>query len=199
MTDDKGYRVPVKSERRICLIVVDLQNCFFDEDRPRTPEDDAAIGVVAKTVKAFNENSRDIFVVKHIGSHKEGPSDDRLVEEIRNLVPREFTGKFHMGAFQDTCLADLIKSKGYDSAIICGAYTEYCVMASYWSALEHDIAPFLLAGGTVPYRQEMRAHSEAICYTFTYEDAVENLTNPDVQIRVPSLAERMRRKYWYVN
>ena len=43
------YKVPTKPERRMCLVVIDMQECFFEEEGSKEKNKEA-IGNIAKAI-----------------------------------------------------------------------------------------------------------------------------------------------------
>lgn len=192
------YKVPEKHERRMCLIVVDMQECFFEEDDTKE-KNRAAIDNIAKAIRSFREHGRDVFIIRYLGDTHSEKEDKTIIKEIGDISGLQIVDKYHMSAFQNTNLADLMINKGYDSVLICGAYADHCVMSTYWSAYEHDMSPFILSGAVIAYTEENLAAALKICMTFTMEEMEENLRTTKIEPGSGSTTNRMKRKYWYLN
>ena len=147
------YKVPTKPERRMCLIVIDMRECFFEEDDSKE-KNRKAIDNIAKAIRSFREHDRDVFIIRYLGDTHSEKEDKTIIKEIGDISGLQIVDKYHMSAFQNTNLADLMTYKGYDSVLICGAYADHCVMATYWSAYEHDMSPFILSDAVIAYREE---------------------------------------------
>ena len=181
------------------LIVVDMQNCFFDDDKDSRITYKGEIENIARVIKLFHENSRDVFVIKYVGETHSISKDMNLMKELGELEPCTIVEKRHMSAFQNTPIVDMIIEKGYDSALVCGAYAEYCVMATYWGAQLADISSYLLSGGVIGYTKEGQDAAETLCSTYTMDDVLENMRTATIDPEYNRTNNRMRRKYWYVN
>ena len=192
------YKVPEKPQRRMCLIVVDMQECFFEEDDAKEKNRDA-IDNIAKAIRSFREHGRDVFIIRYLGDTHSEKEDKTIIKEIGDISGLQIVDKYHMSAFQNTNLADLMINKGYDSVLICGAYADHCVMSTYWSAYEHDMSPFILSGAVIAYTEENLAAALKICMTFTMEEMEENLRTTKIEPGSGSTTNRMKRKYWYLN
>ena len=70
------YKVPEKHERRMCLIVVDMQECFFEEDDAKE-KNRAAIDNIAKAIRSFREHGRDMFIIGYLGDTHSEKEDKR--------------------------------------------------------------------------------------------------------------------------
>ena len=198
MSAEPDYKVPTKAQRKVCLIVVDMQNCFFNDDESSKITYKQEIENIAEAIRLFHEHSRDVFVIKYVGETHSISKDMNFIEELGELNPCTVIEKHHMSAFQNTQLPDLIIERGYDTALICGAYAEHCVMATYWTAFQHDITPYLLSGGVIAYTREKERSAEDVCSLYTMEDVMENLRTTTIDHECNNTKNRMRRKYWYL-
>ena len=195
---EPDYKVPTKAQRRLCLIVVDMQNCFFNENEsPKEPYKEE-IETIAKTIRLFHEHSRDVFMIRYVGETHSGSTDLRFIEELGDVEPCTVVEKHHMNSFLNTQLADIIMRKGYDAVLVCGSYAEYCVMATYWGANDYEITPFLLSGGIIAYSKEKGRSAEDVCSTYNMDEVLENLKTAEIDPDYNKTSNRMRRKYYYV-
>ena len=194
MISKDGYNIPSKDERRICLVVVDMQRCFFAGRHDA--EFVSAAERMRESVESFRESGRDVFFIGHIKN--DGKEHDLNLIDVFEGCDID-VWKHHMDAFYNTDLSDRIHSAGYDSVLICGAYAEHCVTATYWGAYNHDLTPFLLEGGTVPFRKEKLASVETVCAIYSMDEMRENLAKVRVDDGYGTIQSRMKRKYWYVN
>ena len=191
------YKVPTKPERRMCLIVIDMQECFFEEDDSKE-KNRKAIDNIAKAIRSFREHDRDVFIIRYLGDTHSEKEDKTIIKEIGDISGLQIVDKYHMSAFQNTNLADLMTNKGYDSVLICGAYADHCVMATYWSAYEHDMSPFILSDAVIAYSDENLDAALRICMSFTMDEMDENLRTTRIEPESGSTTNRMKRKYWYL-
>lgn len=191
------YKVPTKPERRMCLIVIDMQECFFEEDDSKE-KNRKAIDNIAKAIRSFREHDRDVFIIRYLGDTHSEKEDKTIIKEIGDISGLQIVDKYHMSAFQNTNLADLMTNKGYDSVLICGAYADHCVMATYWSAYEHDMSPFILSDAVIAYSDENLDAALRICMSFTMDEMDENLRTTRIEPGSGSTTNRMKRKYWYL-
>jgi len=199
VSQDIGYKVPTKAQRKLCLIVVDMQNCFFNDDETSKTENRKEIENIAEVIRLFHEKSRDVFVIKYVGETHSICKDMNVIDELGELEPCTYIEKHHMSAFQNTDLPDLIVEKGYDAALICGAYAEHCVMATYWNAFHFELSPYLLSDGVIAYDKKKQKSAEDICMVYTMDDVRENLETAVIDHEYNKSANKYRRKFYYVN
>ena len=199
MSAEPDYKVPSKAQRKICLVVVDMQKCFFDDDANSRITYKEEIENIAKAIRMFHEHSRDVFVIRYVGDTHSISKDMNFLDELGELEPCTIVEKRHMSAFQNTQLPDLIVERGYDGVLIFGAYAEYCVMATYWGAQPFELSAHLLSGGVIGYTKEGQDAAETLCSTYTMDDVLENMRTATIDPEYNRTNNRMRRKYWYVN
>ena len=192
------YKVPNKLERKVCLVVIDMQNCFFEEEGCLEKYKDR-ISNIASAIRAFRGHGRDVFIIRFMGENHSDNDDRSLIDGLGDISDCKIVDKYHMSAFFNTELADLMVNGGYDTALLCGSYAEHCVMASYWSCYEHDLSPYLLEGAVIAYDDEKLRSVMDICMYYTLDEMMENLEKVKVDPEEGKLKNRMRRKYWYIN
>ena len=198
MSAEPDYKVPTNAQRKICLVVIDMQNCFFNDDESSKVTYKEEIGNIAKAIRLFHEHSRDVFIIKYVGETHSISKDMNFIEELGELEPCTIIEKHHMSAFLNTQLPDLVFERGYDSVLICGAYAEHCVMATYWTAFQFDLSPFLLSGAVIAYNKEKQRSAEDVCSLFTMDDMVANLNTATIDHVYNLTKNRLRRKYYYI-
>ena len=111
MSAKPDYKVPTKAQRRICLIVVDMQNCFFNENEsPKEPYKEE-IETMAKAIRLFHEYNREVIMINYVGETHSGSTDRRFIEELGDVEPCTVVEKHHMSSFLNTQLADIIMEK----------------------------------------------------------------------------------------
>ncbi len=67
---------------------------------------------------------------------------------------------------------------GCDAIVLVGMVAHYCVLATYFSAFDHGICPYILEGGIATTDESNVMHVEAICKTVDLDDIS---TNPQFQ------------------
>lgn len=166
--------VPDKNERRLALVVVDVQKKF-------------SVGVpferqienINKAARMFREAGRPVIFVKYLGAshgHPDmGPEGDEYFEGIETDSSDITVYKQHMNSFRETELADVIKKNGCDNILIAGMITQYCVMSTYFAAFDNGLIPFLMEGAVISNDEKMNAAAEQLCKTYNFEEVKENL------------------------
>ena len=174
--------VPEKKDRRVALVVVDAQNKFFvgaSEQAIRGKE--AHVPVIAEAVRMFHEAGRPVVFVLYDGvTHymdRNTAEGDAIFEGIDARPDDIYVHKYHMNSFRNTCLEDVVKEAGCDSVLLCGMYTDFCVMSTYWSAIDHGLTAFLLKGALIATEERVNEMYSELCKTFDMAEVEDNLRN----------------------
>lgn len=174
--------VPEKKDRRVALVVVDAQNKFLvgaSEQAIRGKE--AHVPVIAEAVRMFHEVGRPVVFILYDGvTHymdRNTAEGDAIFEGIDARPDDIYVHKYHMNSFRNTCLEDVVKEAGCDSVLLCGMYTDFCVMSTYWSAIDHGLTAFLLKGALIATEERVNEMYSELCKTFDMAEVEDNLRN----------------------
>jgi nicotinamidase-related amidase len=77
--------------------------------------------------------------------------------------------KLHASAFGNPELGAMLRNEGCDTLVIVGLSASGCVLATYFSAPDWDIRPFLLKGGVASANEEHVRFAEEICDTVSLQ------------------------------
>ena len=78
--------------------------------------------------------------------------------------------KRHANAFANPELGAVLKRNGCDTFLILGLSASGCVLATYFSAFDFDVRPFLVKGCVASANEEHVRFAEDICDTVTLDD-----------------------------
>ena len=73
--------------------------------------------------------------------------------------------KRHASAFGNPEFGAMLKREGCDALVIVGLSASGCVLATYFSALDWDVRPYVLEGGIASHNEEHVRFAEEICTT----------------------------------
>jgi nicotinamidase-related amidase len=134
---------------KAALLVVDIQNSFFNINQVCTDSLKSAIEYVNAAIGLFRKKGFPIVIIQH--------QNDR-----NNLVPGEATFDVHDSvqvdptdlrvvktygnAFNKTGLAEKLRELSVDTVIITGFCAEQCVLSTYMGAKDLDLNPIILRG-----------------------------------------------------
>ncbi|MDR2698286.1 MAG: isochorismatase family protein [Candidatus Methanoplasma sp.] len=170
--------LPEKKERKIALVVVDVQRKFTGGSIPEKGSKDA-IEVINKAAAMFRKSGRPVIFIYYDGPcHCAVYNKDDGDEYLHGIIsdPRDIlVHKEHMNSFKDTKLAEAVRECGCDSILLTGMVTQFCVLGTYFGAFEHNLSSYLLIGGTIATEDKYNDAAYVLCKTFTLEDVEENL------------------------
>ena len=121
--------------QKTALVLVDLQNDYFPGGRWTLEGVDQAAAQASKLLEVFRAYQLPIIHVQHINSAAEAPFfvEDTAGADIHPKVSpedgEEVVIKNQVNSFQGTDLNRLLKDKGIESIVICGAMSHMCVDA----------------------------------------------------------------------
>lgn len=175
--------IPKKSERKMALVVVDMQNKFLIGAQESTAESvKKRIPVISEAVKRFNEAGRPVFFISYDGlTHymDDNTADgDAIMPGIEKAPENIVIHKYHMNSFKNSCLGDAVLFSGCDTVLLTGMFLEFCVASTYFGAANFQIKPFVLKDALVPLNEDSVEKYLAVLDSMTMEDVKENLSNP---------------------
>lgn len=169
---------PEKKDRKIALVVIDVQRKFTGGSIPEKVSEDK-IETINMATKMFHENGRPVIFVHYDGpcecsKYSKNDGDEYLKGIITD--PRDIiVHKDSMNSFTNTKLAEVVKECGCDSILLAGMMTQFCVMGTYFGSFEHGLSPYLLIGGTIASEDKYDDAAYALCKTFSLDEVKENL------------------------
>lgn len=104
-------------------------------------------------------------------------ADDPVPGLLPRLDGEPEVHKTSMNSFNGTGLSDILRGRGRDGILICGLVAHYCVLATYFGAFDHGIAPYLLEGGVAATDKRNVAMVEHLFRTLSVED-IPSLARP---------------------
>lgn len=107
-----------------------------------------------------------VFVAFDGESHCEyrGDDGDEWFEGIETSPSDIVVHKRSMSCFKDTDLEHVLRGRGVDCILLAGAFTEFCVISTYFSASDRGIAPFIGRGASIAYDHEKgNPAAEVLC------------------------------------
>ncbi len=172
-----------KNKRKIALVVIDVQKKFRLERLDETLFK-KHIDIINEATRLFRDAQRPVIFVNYIGNSEchpyDGEDGDEYFDEIITAETDIIVYKKHMNSFRESELAQVVKATGCDNVLLAGTVTQYCVLATYFSAFDHGLVPYLLQGGCLSNDEAVNQAAELICKTYDLAEVKENL----LQVRV---------------
>jgi len=78
--------------------------------------------------------------------------------------------KRHASAFGNPEFGAMLKEEGCDALVIVGLSASGCVLATYWSAFDWDVHPYVVQGGIASHNEEHIHFAEEICETVSLQE-----------------------------
>ena len=158
------------SKLKVALLVVDIQNEFFNISPVCAASLKSAIQYVNEAISVFRKENLPIIAVQHKSI------EDDLVPgkpgfNIPDAVKLESSDlrivKTYGNSFNKTGLAEKLKELGVDTVIITGFCAEECVLSTYKGAEDVDLKPIILKGAIASVNPEHMKSVEEITDTIT--------------------------------
>ncbi len=131
------------------LLVIDVQNEFFNVSQGCSASLKSAIEYINAVIDLFRKKNLPIVVIQHKNEEQglvQGKSGFDVPESVK-LEPQDTRiVKTYSNSFTKTGLAEKLKKLGVDTVIVTGFCAEYCVLSTYKGAEDFDFKPIVLKG-----------------------------------------------------
>ncbi len=164
------------ADKELALVIIDVQKRFLVNDGIRRtaeamlPTINAASAMFRKAGRPVVTVWYDLLVEPLTGRDPAEDPVDGLVRDDRDIAVH----KSEMSAFRGTDLKEILEGLGADGIVVCGLASRFCVLSTYFGAMEFDICPYILRGGTASSAAEHIGMVEAICNTATLDSIRSN-------------------------
>ena len=165
------------------LIIVDLQNDYFQGGKWELEGTEAAAINAAILLKSFRANRLPVVHVRHEFTITDAPffvpdSDGAKVHSsVQELEGEPVVLKHQINSFRETNLKEILDELDVDSVLICGAMSHMCIDAvtraandfGYNCAIAHDACATLgleFKGVTVPANHVHAAFMAALAFAY---------------------------------
>jgi len=154
------------------LIVLDIQNAWLDN----SPEMKRGIESRAKTINEaiawFRRRKLPVIVIYH-EDRKNGVVPGTKAFEFFHDINIADTDikivKRYPDAFGKTGLEEVLKQEGCDSVVITGVSAGWCVLGTYFGALNWNVSPYIFQGGVAADKEDYVRFAEEICDTINLQ------------------------------
>jgi nicotinamidase-related amidase len=155
---------------KAALLVIDIQNEFFNISQVCTDSLKSAIQYVNAAIALFRKKNLPIVAVQHESMEDDlvpGKSGFDIPDTVK-LEPVDIrVVKTYGNSFNKTGLAEKLKELGVDTVIITGFCAEQCVLSTYKGAEDVDFRPIILKGAIASDNLEHLKSVEEITDTTT--------------------------------
>lgn len=151
---------------KMAMVVVDPQRKFTLPIPEWDERSSAAIAGINRYARIFRSRGIPVFFIHYDGkSHVPyGKNDgDEWLDGIETDPSDIVIHKKHMSCFKETELEKELKSRGFDVILLAGMLTEFCVISTYYSAVEREINAYLAKGALIQYNPNGNESAEVVC------------------------------------
>lgn len=162
------------------LLVVDLQNEFFEEGSPSLPSLRSAVEYVNAAIALFRKVGAPIVVVRDIEEpNRESGKPAFEVHPSVKVRPEDMHVDKRFGnAFWLTELEEDLRSRSINFLVITGFRAEFCILDTFRGARERGFGAALLQGAIAGPRQDHIDFVERTCDVISYGALVAVLAPP---------------------
>lgn len=152
------------------LLVIDMQNEFFDSKQARGPLE-SAVEYINAAIDLFRKKNLPIIVIQHKTEEQNlvpGRSGFDVHKSIK-LKPQDVRiTKTYSNSFTKTGLAEKLRDLDVDTLIVTGFCAEYCVLSTYRGAQDFDFTPIILKSSIASENADHIRFVEEITETISY-------------------------------
>jgi nicotinamidase-related amidase len=152
------------------LLVIDIQNEFFNLNQACSDSLKTAIECINAAISLFRKKNLPIVVIQH-KSEEEGLVPGKSGFDVPQSVKLESQDmrivKTYGNSFTKTGLAEKLRELGVDTVIVTGFCAEYCVLSTYRGAQDCDFTPIILRGSLASDNAEHIRFVEEITETLS--------------------------------
>ena len=134
---------------KVALLVIDIQNRFFNVSQVCTDSLKSAVEYVNEAISLFRKKGFPIVVVQH-QNEKTGLVPGKADFDVHESVQVEPTDlrivKTYGNAFNKTGLSEKLSELSVDAVVITGFCAYQCVLSTYLGAKDLDLNPIILKG-----------------------------------------------------
>ena len=130
------------------LLILDVQNDFFEAGNPNLPAFEAAVPVINEAIGLFRAANWAIVFVQHVSDSKPAGSQRWGISDRLDCRPIDMRmNKTTESAFWNTGLDSLLRSQRIGTVVVAGFIAERCVLSTQRGAAERGYEALLLDGG----------------------------------------------------
>ena len=179
MESNHRMKIVEKKDRRLALVIVDVQKKFITGDDDSTLNSAAAhTPLMLSVIDRFRDAGRPVIWILYEGETcLPGITEEtyELLDGFSISDSDKVIVKHHMNSFNETNLAETIKENDCDAMLMMGMFAQHCVMSTYWAAFDNGVSPYLIKGGLLSNEEKYCDLAVELCKYYTSEEVDENL------------------------
>lgn len=157
------------------LLVQDIQNAWLyepDSNQNLRKSVERRLEVINGAIAWFRKNGLPV-IVGYTRDEEQGLVPGAKSYEVPPSVHVKATDlqatKKYASAFGNPEFGAMLKREGCDALAIVGLSASGCVLATFWSAFDWGVKPFLIKGGVASHNEEHVRFAEEICDTVSLD------------------------------
>ena len=142
---------------KAALVVVDPQRKFSLPTEDWEQVRDKVVPEINRYAKLFREHGLPVIFIAFQGPAHipyPGADGDEWLQGIETAPTDIVVKKENMSCFKQTDLEEILKERKVDHVFLAGMLAEYCVTATYFSAIERSIGSVVLPSALIAYKPE---------------------------------------------
>jgi nicotinamidase-related amidase len=158
------------SDMKAALLVIDIQNEFFNISQVCTDSLKSAIQYVNAAITLFRRKNLPVIAVQHKSVEEDlvpGKPGFDVPDTLKLEASDVRIVKTYGNSFNKTGLAEKLHELGVETVIIAGFCAEQCVLSTYKGAEDLDFKPIILKGSIASDNLEHLRSVEEITDTIT--------------------------------
>lgn len=160
------------------LLVVDLQNEFFEHGSPSLASLRSSVEYSNAAIALFRKGGATIVAVRDWDGAREPGTPQFEIHPSVHIRPEDLHIDKHFGnAFWRTNLEEELRSRQIDFVVVTGFRAEQCVLDTYRGARERGFGAAIMQGSIAGPRQDHIDFVERICDVISY-GALESVLAP---------------------
>jgi len=179
MAEDHSTMGVNKDERKLALVIVDLQKKFILGAGDATLDSAKAhMQSMNRVIDMFRAAGRPVIWILYEGpTHMEGITMDlyALLDGFKMEESDHVVIKYHMNSFNNTNLSDMIHALDCDSALLMGMFAQHCVMSTYWGAYDKGVSPYMMKDCLISNEEKYCDLIYGLCKTYDFDELESNL------------------------
>ncbi len=147
------------------LIVLDIQNIWLDTSPVMKKGIETRAMAINDAIAWFRKSNLPVIVVYHSDRGRGPFPGTKAFEVFDQISVRESDVKIvknYPSSFAKTPLDETLKKNGCDSIAIVGLSANWCVLATYFGAMEYGLDPYVLRGCVAADREEHVRYAEEV-------------------------------------
>lgn len=152
------------------LLILDVQNDFFEAGTPNLPAFEAAVPVINEAIGLFRAANWPLIFVQHASDSKPAGSQRWGISDRLDYRPIDVRlNKTAESAFWNTGLDSLLRSQRIGLVVVAGFIAERCVLSTLRAAAERGYEARLLDGGIAGFDDRYTQFTLEISPTITLD------------------------------